>query len=75
VVAAYAPPRRDGREEDANAMAEHLIAIQALFKEARRCYGSGIDIIVAGDFNRHDVMWGGNHIAYTNRQGKAKELV
>lgn len=30
---------------------------------------------MAGDFNRHDQLWGGDVIAHTARQGEASEVI
>ena len=57
--------------------AELLIAMQlieSLIRETRRKIGARIDIILAGDFNRHDQLWGGNEIAPT-RQGEADPII
>ena len=34
-----------------------------------------IDIVVAGDFNRHDTLWGGPAVGETVRQGEAEPII
>ena len=34
-----------------------------------------LDILVAGDFNRHDQLWGGDEVSLTQRQGEADPIV
>ena len=45
-----------------------------LIRETRRKLGDRVDIILAGDFNRHDQLWGGNEIAPA-RQGEADPII
>jgi len=35
----------------------------------------GHEFIVAGDFNRHDSLWGGDRVAETSRQGEGEPIV
>jgi hypothetical protein len=34
-----------------------------------------IDILIVGDFNRHDQVWDGNQVATRNRQGEGDPIV
>jgi len=34
-----------------------------------------IELIIAGDFNRHDQLWGGDHIGSSPRQGEAADII
>ncbi|KAJ5543038.1 endonuclease/exonuclease/phosphatase [Penicillium sp. DV-2018c] len=38
-------------------------------------WGSNLDILVMGDFNRHDQLWGGDSIATSRRQGEAQPII
>ena len=42
--------------------------------EVRKREGTRIDVILAGDFNRHDQLWGGDDVSPT-RQGEAEPIV
>ena len=46
-----------------------------LIREAVRRHGIGRELIVTGDFNRHDQLWGGDEIGATPRQGEAQEIL
>lgn len=41
---------------------------------ARRRGGPRLDIVVAGDFNRHDQLWGGDELLPC-RQGEANSII
>ena len=34
-----------------------------------------VEIIIAGDFNRHDQLWGGDRVAYSPRQGEGEAIL
>ena len=34
-----------------------------------------IDVVVAGDFNRHDTLWGGEGVGESRRQGEAEPII
>ena len=34
-----------------------------------------LELIVAGDFNRHDSLWGGSHVALERRQGEGAQIL
>ena len=36
---------------------------------------TGREIIITGDFNRHDSLWGGDHVGASPRQGEADDIV
>ena len=42
--------------------------------EARRGAGQIVDVVLAGDFNRHDQLWGGEDVSLV-RQGEADEII
>ena len=37
--------------------------------------GIGRELIIAGDFNQHDQMWGGDKVGVSPRQGEAQEML
>ena len=45
---------------------------QTISSERTRC--SALDVIVAGDFNRHDILWGGTAVS-DERQGEAEPII
>ncbi|KAH7460169.1 hypothetical protein FOMA001_g19697 [Fusarium oxysporum f. sp. matthiolae] len=43
-------------------------------QEVRRRSGGAVDVVVVGDFNRHDQVWGGDDVA-VERQGEADPII
>jgi hypothetical protein len=43
-------------------------------RQTKRRVGTRVDIIVAGDFNRHDQLWGGDSIS-RRRQGEGDLII
>ena len=68
VVSVYIPGR------DTDTLYHKLRLIQRVIGDARRRTGTRLDVILAGDFNRHDQLWGGDNIAMS-RQGEADPIV
>ena len=52
-----------------------LLSITHLIREAVRQHGIGRELIVAGDFNRHDQLWGGDQVGASPRQGEAQRIL
>jgi hypothetical protein len=72
-VSAYVPPMRGpaGRE----LLASYPSLIRQAIQEARKELGDRFDILVIGDFNRHDQLWGGDLVATSKRQGEADPIL
>lgn len=62
----------EGNNEEALRNTIHLLR-QAI-QETRNKIGTRTDVIVAGDFNRHDQLWGGDNISPA-RQGEADPII
>jgi hypothetical protein len=43
-------------------------------RETRDRVGTRVNIVLAGDFNRHDQLWGGDNISL-QRQGEADPII
>ena len=48
--------------------------LRRMMGEARKREGTRTDVVLAGDFNRHDQLWGGDDVSPT-RQGEAEPIV
>ncbi|RKL00430.1 hypothetical protein BFJ70_g17447, partial [Fusarium oxysporum] len=59
---------------DAQALQDICTKLRKAIREVRRRSGRAVDIILAGDFNRHDQMWGGDDVA-VERQGEADPII
>lgn len=60
-----------GRE----ALVDHLNLILQAIQGLREEVGDRLDILVAGDFNRHDQLWGWDLVATSKRQGEADPIL
>ena len=48
--------------------------LRGVVLEARRNAGGKVDVVIGGDFNRHDQRWGGDDVSLV-RQGEADEII
>ena len=73
VVSVYIPP------ESGQAATQDLKTVIQLIKgavaTATNQIGYQPELVFAGDFNRHDQLWGGDHIALSRRQGEAEPII
>ncbi|KAI7713817.1 hypothetical protein KC353_g7264, partial [Hortaea werneckii] len=59
---------------NAAALGETVILLDDAISTSRRRGGSRLDIVVAGDFNRHDQLWGRDEVL-PSRQGEADPII
>jgi hypothetical protein len=59
---------------DAQALQDICANLRTAIKEVRQRSGRAVDVVVVGDFNRHDQMWGGDDVA-VERQGEADPII
>lgn len=59
---------------NAAALSETVLLLDTAISTARRRGGPRLDIVVAGDFNRHDQLWGGDEVL-SSRQGEADPII
>lgn len=74
LVSVYIPCIRNQRERDR----KQLITRLSLIKQAyaiEKSVDVELELILTGDFNRWDSLWGGNQVATHGRQGEAEPLV
>jgi Endonuclease-reverse transcriptase len=61
---------------DVNALEDQLQHIQETTRIIRRDLSpQTVELIIAGDFNRHDQLWGGDDVGATARQGEAAPII
>ncbi|KAJ5091031.1 hypothetical protein N7532_009715 [Penicillium argentinense] len=72
-VSVYIPPGKGS--VGTRTLTQGLDAIREAYHRVQSEYGDNIDILIVGDFNRHDQLWGGNQVATRNRQGEAEPIV
>jgi hypothetical protein len=56
------------------ALLQTIDLLQLAIQETQHKIGTRMDILLAGDFNQHDCLWGGDEVSPT-RQGEADMLV
>ncbi|KAJ6436838.1 reverse transcriptase [Purpureocillium lavendulum] len=59
---------------DASALLAAVREVSNLISRFRSGTGERTDVVVAGDFNRHDVLWGGEG-TITRRQGEGQPII
>ena len=59
---------------DPQALRDACKKIDRVIAETRRRAGTVVDVVLAGDFNQHDQMWGGEDVTLV-RQGEADPII
>ncbi|OAA57836.1 Endonuclease/exonuclease/phosphatase [Akanthomyces lecanii RCEF 1005] len=59
---------------DKQALTDACVLLRATIMKTRRDEGQIVDVVLVGDFNRHDHLWGGEDVSLV-RQGEADEIV
>lgn len=72
VISVYIPPKTSRTDPEVYESLRHIDRIVA---ETRRGQRNCVELIIAGDFNRHDQLWGGDHVGTTDRQGEAEGII
>ena len=68
VVSVYVKP------QDIEALRVAIYELHQVIRETRSKIGTRVDVILAGDFNRHDYLWGGEDVS-RERQGEADPII
>jgi ribonuclease HI len=68
VVSVYVPGG------DAQALQDTCDTLRQVIADTRRDAGRAVEVMVVGDFNRHDQLWGGDDISLV-RQGEADQII
>lgn len=56
------------------ALVDIVEKLRQLIVDARRKIGTRLDVLITGDFNRHDQLWGGDEVSQ-RRQGEADPII
>lgn len=59
---------------DAQALTETCDRLRKVVREVRGRAGNVVDAVIAGDFNRHDQLWGGDDVSWL-RQGEGDDII
>jgi len=68
VVSVYVEP------QDAEALRVAICELHQVIRGTRSKIGTRVDVVLAGDFNRHDQLWGGEDVS-RERQGEADPII
>ncbi len=68
VVSVYVQGKND------EALTNAMELLRQVIKRFRDGTGNRTDVVLAGDFNRHDILWGGGEVA-ANRQGEGQPII
>ena len=60
--------------QDDEALRSMCTKVRRLIKKTRKEAGQEVDVLLAGDFNRHDQLWGGEEVSLL-RQGEADRII
>ena len=68
VVSVYVPGG------DQQALRSSCNMLRKVIEDVRRNAGTVVDVVLAGDFNQHDQLWGGEDVT-AERQGEADPVI
>ena len=74
VASVYIPHITSSREENEQQLAHRMQDVQRIIDKEKTTHPD-LELIVAGDFNRHDSLWGGSHVALERRQGEGAQIL
>ncbi len=61
-------------KQDPRALRSACDDLHKIIIDTRRNAGTAVDVVIAGDFNQYDQMWGGDDVSL-ERQGKADRII
>lgn len=70
LVSVYVPRIRNQREKDLQQLITRLSLIKQAYAIEKSVDGD-LELVLTGNFNRWDSLWGRNHVAIHGRQGEA----
>ena len=74
IILVYIPCITNRQEYDKEELSSRLNLISATYNEEKRSHRD-VELIIAGDFNRWDSLWGGNEIQSDVHQGEALPII
>jgi hypothetical protein len=72
-ISIYVPARES--EADDELISRLDCVRQTIYRVRRQHSPQSVEVIVAGDFNRHDQLWGGDEVGTTARQGEGEPII
>ena len=74
VASLYIPSIGHGNGADEQELHSRLQEVQQAVTRERNS-NPELEVFIAGDFNRHDTIWGGNEVALETRQGEGSRIL
>lgn len=74
VISLYVPYGANANENE-QLLKTRLKLAKTAQQYVEQLKGKKIEIIIGGDFNRHDQLWGGSKISETPRQGEGARVI
>jgi ribonuclease HI len=74
VASIYIPSNTRNKEEDEYQLACRMQELQRII-DREKSVNPRLEILIAGDFNRHDSLWGGPSVALEQRQGEGAKVI
>ena len=72
VLSVYIPPKEDTVDV---ALTQRLALMDETIRKVRQELHKDLPLLITGDFNRHDQLWGGDHIGSSQRQGEGEAII
>ncbi|KAI2886808.1 hypothetical protein CBS63078_10859 [Aspergillus niger] len=72
-VSVYIPPGRGRAGHES--LEHHLSLIGQTIRGLQQDHRQPLDLLIVGDFDRHDQLWGGDLLATSKRQGEADPIL
>lgn len=72
-VSVYVPP--EGGPNGVRLLTQVLEIIRHAYRRVQRDHTDQVDILIAGDFNLHDQLWGGDQVAMHIHQREAEPII
>lgn len=73
MISVYVPPEIGPK--DLTNLQHAAQKIRRIYRDQQKRCQDKVNALIAGDFNRHDTLWGGDHIANSHRNGEAQPLL
>jgi exonuclease III len=49
--------------------------LDKVIEDAKRGAGAMVDVVLAGDFNQHDQLWGGEDVTWSDKEKRTRSLI
>jgi len=71
-ISVYIPSKTSPEDKELN---DRLDIIRKTIETTRRNHEKLVELLIAGDFNRHDQLWGGNTVVNSSRYREGEPII